>query len=67
MIKQAGLRGWIFFAPAPFNLWAGGSGYWASLLSITMLFFGGLMFAYSWYGLRCFRLLGLDSNAEQES
>ena len=65
MIKQAGLRGWIFFAPTLFNSWAGSNGYPACLLSIAMLFFGGLMFAYSWYGLRCLRLLGLDSYAEQ--
>jgi hypothetical protein len=30
------------------------------LLSMALLFFGGLVVAYSWYGLRCLRMLGLD-------
>ena len=35
------------------------------VVSSGMLFFGGLMLAYSWYGLRCLRLLQLESFSKQ--
>ena len=35
--------------------------FWTVLVSSGPLFFGGLFFAYSWYALRCLRLLGLES------
>jgi len=41
-----------------------GLDFWSVAVGSAVLFFGGLMFAYSWYGLRCFRILGLDVYAK---
>lgn len=62
VLKQAGSRGWLFLGLPAINLVYGFS-YQSVLIGNALLFFGGLMFAYSWYGLRCLRLLGLDSYA----
>lgn len=65
-IKEAGKRGWIMSLPAfftsSFRPSNNGALFDAAvLLSCGVAFFGGLMFAYSWYGLRCFRMLGFKS------
>lgn len=31
------------------------------IASIGILYFGGLTLAYAWYGLRCLRMLGLET------
>jgi hypothetical protein len=65
MMKKAGARGWAFASlPAidiMYSLHGTHWNYWTFLIITPMLFFGGLFFAYSWYGIRCLRLLGLDS------
>jgi hypothetical protein len=38
--------------------------YWSFFRANLLCFFAGLMFAYSWYGIRCLRLLGIDSYQE---
>lgn len=63
-IQEAGSRGWIMTGLSIFSL-----SFDLTLqdlaVSCGVLFFGGLMLAYSWYGLRCLRLLGLESYAKQ--
>jgi hypothetical protein len=60
IMREAGSRGWTFiWLPAmclSLNL-----SFWSVLVGIPVLFFGGLFFAFSWYGLRCLRVLGFDS------
>lgn len=47
--------------PLPALLLCFGFSFWNVVLSIALLFFGGLFLALSWYGLRCLRGLGLGS------
>jgi hypothetical protein len=65
-IREAGKRGWFMSLPVLFTLSlepTNSDAFFSIgvLLSCGVAFFGGLMFAYSWYGLRCFRMLGLKS------
>jgi hypothetical protein len=62
-IQEAGTRGWVMTGLPVFTL-SFGLTYTSVLTSCAVLFFGGLMFAYSWYGLRCLRMLGLDVYAK---
>lgn len=63
-IRESGGRGWLMIGLPIINL-GNGLTSWHLIVSSAVLFFGGLMFAYSWYGLRCLRILGLDSYAKQ--
>ena len=58
-IQSTGVGGWSFFFMASLTLWHEFS--WLMLACIVLLFFGGLKFAISWYGMRCLRLLGLEA------
>jgi hypothetical protein len=60
IIKKAGNRGWSSLA-LPIPLMGFEFTFWNILLSIGVLFFGGLLFSYSWFGLRCLESLGLKS------
>ncbi len=66
VIRESGGRGWMMMG-LPSIVLSHGLTSWSLIISSTMLFFGGLMFAYSWYGLRCLRILGLDSYARQSA
>jgi hypothetical protein len=75
-IRESGARGWfsIGFSPflfSPFLISSDlGLSYWGFFcffINSGVIFFGGLMFAYSWYGLRCLRILGLDSYSKHEA
>jgi hypothetical protein len=62
VVRKAGSHGWNFVLLPLFSVWLDDHWhYWTFLPSVAVLFFGGLMFAYSWYGLRCLRLLKLES------
>jgi hypothetical protein len=63
-IRESGRRGWAMIGLPIINLGFGLTS-WHLILGSASLFFGGLMFAYSWYGLRCLRILGLDSYTKQ--
>lgn len=64
VIRKAGSHGWNFVPLALMGVWLNDHWYyWTFLFNAAVLFFGGLMFAYSWYGLRCLRLLKLESFA----
>lgn len=59
-VREAGRTGWNFvFFPA--ILLGHGITPVFVCLSIAFLYFGGLQLAWSWYGLRCLRMLGLES------
>jgi hypothetical protein len=60
VLREAGHRGWGMIS-LPIVLLSFGMTFWNIVLSAGMLFFGGLSFALSWYGLRCLRGLSLDS------
>ena len=62
-IREAGKTGWYMIGIPIVNL-SFGITYIDIILSFTVLFFGGLMFAQSWYGMRCFRMLKLDVYAK---
>lgn len=64
-LRKTGSRGWLFLGLPAINLLYGFS-YQSVLIGTALLFFGGLIFAYSWYGLRCLRLLGLESYVTQD-
>lgn len=63
-IREAGTRGWLAIGLPVINF-GFGIDYPSLMVNSAVLFFGGLMFAWSWYGLRCFRILGLESSAKQ--
>jgi hypothetical protein len=63
-IRESGRRGWLMIG-LPIIILGFGLTVWHLVISSAVLFFGGLMFAYSWYGLRCLRILGLDTYAKQ--
>lgn len=69
-IKRAGARGW-WMTGLPiigFGNWLNHKGsFLTPWLSVGCLFFGGLAFAYSWYGLRCLRLLGLTAYSKESN
>jgi hypothetical protein len=69
-IKRAGTRGW-WMTGLPIIAFANWLNHKGSLLTpwlgVGCLFFGGLVFAYSWYGLRCLRLLGLTAYSKESS
>lgn len=58
--REAGRRGWsmVFMACISLNH---GVTFYNLLASIGILYFGGLTLAYSWYGQRCLRMLGLET------
>ena len=61
-IKQAGAIGWKAMTLPSMGLlldhyWT----VWTFVFSLPICFLGGLLVAYGWYGVRCFRLLGVDS------
>jgi hypothetical protein len=70
-MHRAGRRGWRF-AGLPLMV----IGYdsrmprWLEIFgntsAVLLLFFGGLFLAYGWYGVRCLRLLNLDSLEDGE-
>ncbi|WP_395748140.1 hypothetical protein [Prosthecobacter sp.] len=58
-VREAGRRGWAA-AIMTWSLLAHGMTTANVLLTIAMGYFGGVMFAYAWYGQRCLRMLGLE-------
>ena len=60
VIRDAGRRAWDMIL-LPIILLGLAMTFWSVVLSVGVLFFGGLHFAVSWYGLRCLRSLNLDS------
>ena len=59
-VRRASLWGWVF-PSLPFCLLANSDwNYKYVLVSVGVLFFGGLYFAFGWYGIRCLRLLEHD-------
>jgi hypothetical protein len=65
-IRKASLWGWLFLPFAFFHVHISDLNYERILTSIGILFFPGLCFALGWYGIRCLRLLGLDSYHREE-
>ena len=65
-VAQAGSRGWwmlgLPLATINFSM-----DLKSILLANAILFFGGMMFAYSWYGQRCMKLLNIDSFPHQDT
>lgn len=60
VIREKGAAGWSMIW-LPIISFGFGFTFWNAILGASLLFFGGLLFAKSWYGLRCLRCLGLDS------
>lgn len=60
VIREAGHRGWEAVL-LPILILSFGMSFWKITLVTGVLFFGGLPFALSWYGLRCLRSLSPDS------
>lgn len=59
-ICEAGRRGWSMVVMACISLNHGITSY-NLIAGIGILYFGGLTLAYAWYGLRCLRMLGLET------
>jgi hypothetical protein len=65
-MQKAILWGWVFPSSAFFLLYRSDWNYRYVLISMGLLFFSGLFFALGWYGMRCLRLLGLDSETNEK-
>lgn len=63
-IQKSALRGWVL-TTLPFVSMSYELSLSNVLIGYAVLFFGGLCLAYSWYGLRCMKLLGLECYAKQ--
>jgi hypothetical protein len=61
MIQKKSLWGWAFVPLVCFSMRNNNWNYPIVLTNVGLLFFAGLFFALGWYGIRCLRLLGLDS------
>lgn len=59
-ICEAGRRGWSMVVMACVSLNHEMTSF-KLIASIGILYFGGLTLAYAWYGLRCLRMLGLET------
>jgi hypothetical protein len=66
VMKKAGSRGWCMMALPAISMGSGFS-YGRFLMCNGVLFVGGLMLAYAWYGIRCLRILGLESYTKQDA
>ena len=65
-IRKGNWTGWPFATMVLVGGLGAHASFWNLAAGLTMLAMGGFAFAFGWYGLRCLRLLGLESFRKED-